>query len=392
MPAKATAKSAPAKTKAPLSKTNVHLVYGNDDFLVQARAKGLVDSLLGDAPSDFALETIEGRVDNASQAVEALRRVDESLNTLPMFSGTRTIWLTNANFLGGSRTGESRDVVAQLESLAELLKRGLSPGFSLVISATEMDKRRSFYKTLDKVGEVIAVAGGADSWGKIDIEQLESFAREQVKAQGKQMREETAHALIELTGANYRALASEIEKLATFVGDRMEITADDVAAVGSASHELVVWTLADAIAERRLSKALKSLDQLLFQGESAIGMLFALINKMRTLLLVRELIDRKVLIATEDFGRFKAVLQRIPPAVADELPSDRRFNPLLAHPFALFKTAQQASNYTLDELRRAMELLLDANKRLVSSSLDDRIVLEQTLISIIQRAADPTTR
>ena len=69
----------------------------------------------------------------------------------------------------------------------------------------------------------------------------------------------------------------------------------------------------------------------------------------------------------------------------EEMPADRRFNPLLQHPYALFKTAQQAQRFTVDELRRAMELLLEANKRLVNSSLDDRIVLEQTLIAIIQR-------
>lgn len=391
MPAKATAKLAPAKSKVPASKTNVHLVYGPDEFLVHARAKQLVDSLVGDAASDFALETVEGRVDNSSQAVAALKRVDESLNTLPMFGGTRTIWLKNVNFLGGSRTGESEEVVAQLESLAELLKRGLAPGFALVISAIDLDTRRSFYKTLEKVGEVIAVAGGADTRGKIDVAQLEAFARDQVKSQGKQMRDEALQALIELTGANYRALASEVEKLATFVGDRMEITADDVAAIGSASHGLVVWTLADSIAERKLSKALKQLDQLLFQGESAIRMLFALINKMRMLLLVRELIDRNVLIATPDFGRFNACLQRVPSRGADGMPSDRRFNPLLAPPFVLFKTAQQAANYTRDELRHAMELLLDANKRLVSSSLDEKVVMEQTLIMIIQRAPEQPT-
>lgn len=383
MPTKAKTAAA-AKAKAEIIKSPVFLVFGADDFLVQAKTKQVVDSVVDKNAGDFGLEVIEGRVDNSAQAVAALRRVDEALNTLSFFGGGKTVWLKNATFLGTSRTAETKDVLEQLESLAAILKRGLPKGFSFVVSATEMDKRRSFFKTLEKIGEVIALGGGSE-WGKVDTEELEGFARSQLKAHGKQIQEEALQFLLELTGGNFRALSSELEKISTYAGDRPEITLKDVAAVGSASRELVVWELGDAIAERNLQKALKSLEQLLFQGENAIGMLFALVTKMRSLLLVRELIDRKLLQPSSDFGRFKSSVQRAAEQAADELPADRRFNPLLQHPYALFKTAQQAQRFTCEELRRALELLLDANKRLVSSSLDSNIVLEQTLIAIIQR-------
>jgi DNA polymerase III delta subunit len=43
----------------------------------------------------------------------------------------------------------------------------------------------------------------------------------------------------------------------------------------------------------------------------------------------------------------------------------------------------QASNYSQAELIRAMELLLQCNRRLVSSGLDDSLVLQQTLVQIM---------
>jgi DNA polymerase-3 subunit delta len=379
-------KAAEPKAKTEPVKSKVVLIFGNDDFLVSARARQVVDSLVDKSAGEFGLETVEGRADNTSQAVAALKRVDEALNTFAFFGGGKTVWLKNANFLGTSRTGEAKDVVEQLEKLSALLKRGLAQGFALVISATEIDKRRAFYKTIEKVGELIAL-GTANEWGKIDTEQLEAFASSQARQLGKTIEDDALQSVIALTGGNYRALASEIEKIATYVGDKKEVTLADVAAIGSSSAESIVWDLGDAIADRSMGRALKILDRLLFQGENEIGLLFALITKMRTLLLVRELIDRKLLPMSNNFGSFKISLQRAADQAKDSLPADRRFNPLMQHPFAVFKSAQQAQRFSLDELRRAMELLLEANKRLISSSIDGKIVLEQTLITMIQAQA-----
>ncbi len=57
------------------------------------------------------------------------------------------------------------------------------------------------------------------------------------------------------------------------------------------------------------------------------------------------------------------------------------------HPFVLFNATNQARNYKRAELIRALELLLLCNRRLVSSSLDDTLVLQQTLTQIVVREA-----
>jgi DNA polymerase-3 subunit delta len=259
----------------------------------------------------------------------------------------------------------------------------LPSGFHLVISATEMDKRRSFYKTLQKAGEIVE-CGGTDKWGKVDMEQLESFAQDKARAFGKTIADGALQSLLALTGGNYRAVASEVQKLATYIGERQQITEADVSAIGSPSAESLPWDLLDAIGERNLSRALEVLHRLLFQGENEIGLLFALVGRIRTLLLLRELMDRKLVPASTNYGWFQSNLQRVAEQVGDELPADKKLNPLLQHPFVVFKSAQQAQSFSLVELQRAMELLLDANKRLVSSSIDAKIVLEQTIIALIQ--------
>ena len=83
-----------------------------------------------------------------------------------------------------------------------------------------------------------------------------------------------------------------------------------------------------------------------------------------------------------DYQRFKAQLERVP---ADKLPADRRFNPLALNPYVLYKALPQVKQYSQAELVRAMDLLLQCNRRLVSSGLDETLVLQQALVQIVGR-------
>lgn len=81
-----------------------------------------------------------------------------------------------------------------------------------------------------------------------------------------------------------------------------------------------------------------------------------------------------------DYQAFKIQLDRLPTA---DLPADKKFNPLASHPFVLFQAFQQTENYTSDELISAMDALLQCNRKLVSSDLDETLVLQQTLTAIV---------
>ena len=68
---------------------------------------------------------------------------------------------------------------------------------------------------------------------------------------------------------------------------------------------------------------------------------------------------------------------------AERLPEDRRYSPLGINPYVLYKALPQAARYTTAELVRAMELLLQCNRRLVGSGLNPAMVLQQTLVQIV---------
>jgi DNA polymerase III delta subunit len=117
--------------------------------------------------------------------------------------------------------------------------------------------------------------------------------------------------------------------------------------------------------------------------KSEIGLLYGLISKVRSMLLLKEMIREGWIKTDGDYNRFKAQLERVP---ADKLPADKKFNPLAINPYVLYKALPQVKQYSQSELVRAMDLLLRCNQRLVSSGLDESLVLQQALVQIVSKA------
>ncbi len=100
------------------------------------------------------------------------------------------------------------------------------------------------------------------------------------------------------------------------------------------------------------------------------------------MILLKEMLREGWVKPEGDYNRFKAQLERVP---ASQLPQDKRYNPLALNPYVLFKALPQARRYGQAELIEAMDLLLRCNQRLVSSGLDEGLILQQTLVQIARQ-------
>jgi DNA polymerase-3 subunit delta len=254
----------------------------------------------------------------------------------------------------------------------------------LLISAGKVDKRKTFFKTLDKIGTVesfTALSADDRDW----VERAEVAARTAIRDRKKEISEEALAELVSRVGPNARQLENEIEKLGVFTGDRKKIEFADVSAICSRNKTARAFALGDALGDRDLPRLLKRLDEELWETrldpkKSEIGLLYGLISKVRAILLLKEMLREGWIKPEMDYNRFKAQLERVP---ADKLPADRRFNPLALNPYVLYKALPQAKKYSQSELIRAMDLLLRCNQRLVGSGLDEALVLQQTLVQIV---------
>ena len=377
----------PAASPAP-----VLLVCGEDDFNVRQRARQVFQKW-SEELGGMDHEIIDAQVSNGGEALKSLSKLREGLNTLPFFGGGKVVWLQNCSFLGDDRTSGSQAVTETLAELAAELKAFKWGNVRLLISAAKVDKRKTFYKTLEKIGDVesfAALSMDDKDWGS----KAEDHALKQISALKKSIGDEALGELVSNVGPNLRQLTSEVEKLALYVGARPQINVDDVNAIVTRNKQARAFALGDALGDRDLPRLLRCLDEELWEmkfnnQKSEIGLLYGLISKVRALIFLKEMLREKWIQPEGDYNRFKAQLERIP---KEKLPEDKRFNPLALNPFVLFKALPHSRRYSSDELVRAMELLLQCNQRLISSSLDEKLVLQQTLVEIVRSKAAPAAR
>ena len=361
----------------------VALICGDDEFAIKQRARQLHRQWCEEL-GGMDHEIIEATVSNSGEALTALARLREALQTLPFFGSGKVIWLRDCNFLGDERAASASDVTETLNDLAGELKNFKWSGVRLLISAGKVDKRKTFFKTLDKIGTVETFSG----WSVDDKDwaaRAEIAARAGVHSRQKEISEEALAELVNRVGPNPRQIDNEVEKLCLFAGERKKIEFADVAAICTRNKTARAFALGDALGDRDLPRLLRRLDEELWgvktdSHKSEIGLLYGLISKVRAMLLLKEMLREGWIKPEMDYNRFKAQLERVP---ADKLPADRRFNPLALNPYVLYKALPQAKKYTQGELVRAMDLLLRCNQRLVSSGLDEALVLQETLVQIV---------
>jgi DNA polymerase-3 subunit delta len=363
------------------------LICGDDEFAVKQRAKQIYLQW-SEELGGMDHETIEASVSNSGDALAAIAKLREALNTLPFFGSGKAVWLRDCNFLGDERAASAQAVTETLSEVAEELKNFKWQTVRLLISAGKVDKRKTFFKTLDKIGAVenfTALSVDDKDWA----ERAEVAARTAVRSRQKEISEEALSELVSRVGPHPRQLESEIEKLSLFAGDRKKIEFADVAAICSRNKTARAFALGDALGDRDLPRLLKRLDEELWETKfdsqkSEIGLLYGLIGKIRALLLLKEMLREGWIKSTNDYNHFKAQLERVP---TEKLPADRRFNPLALNPYVLYKALPQVKKYSQGELVRAMDLLLRCNQRLVSSGLDEALVLQQALVQIVAPSA-----
>jgi DNA polymerase-3 subunit delta len=94
-------------------------------------------------------------------------------------------------------------------------------------------------------------------------------------------------------GGGLRELGLEVAKLAAYVGERKEITLDDVRAVASHVAEATVFELMDAVGRRRAGRALELLQTVITMGEPPLRILYMLEDQLRMLLRTKALVERR---------------------------------------------------------------------------------------------------
>ncbi|MDF1565516.1 MAG: hypothetical protein P1V51_20935 [Deltaproteobacteria bacterium] len=270
------------------------------------------------------------------------------------------------------------------ESETEALERLIAdpPGENgLILTAEAADKKHPLYRKIEEVGAV--EVHRAQQRGR-DIETLDiSAVRDGIlKEHGKRLTPGAERLLKRAIGSELRLLATELEKLCLFAGERPQVTEEDIRELGiSQVREEAFWELGSAVTAGDAARALYFLGDALDHRHAPLQILGGIASAVRNALQVRALGERAGL-----SGR----LREMPPELVAEVGALRGRKP---HPFALLKEWERASSWPdLAALQLALEACARTDLELKGDGGSPRLALEALVFRIAGLARPPRRR
>jgi len=307
--------------------------------------------------------------------------------------------------------------------LQNAVEKGFPKGNHLIITTDMADKRRKLYKTILEHGMIIdcSVPTGDRRADKMAQEAVLSERMSAILNQvGKRMDKNAYLALYEMTGFDLRTFSNNLQKLINYVGDRKNITVDDVVSVLNRTKKDPIYDLTNAVAERDIEKSLFFLNTLLADNFHPLQVLAAITNQMRRLFLVKAFVESPHGREWHGGLQFHQFKSRIMPAIqaydADLLGQFETWDQMLSkqtgkdnqrskikksekksrtvtdlviaknpkNPYPVYQMLLKSEMFKTDELIAVFESLGQTDLRLKSTGQKPKLILEKLLLFICQ--------
>jgi len=326
---------------------NLHVIIGEDDYLVAETAKKVVGDGVG-------LEVVDSlNATNAELQLADIREAEASLSTPPFLDPRKVTWWKNVHFLpgGGGKKGTAEEVKAALERFAKRLAAASLPeNQHFILSGPHLLKTSVFAKTLASAAEIVTFAA-EKPWEAARNAAVRVI--DCAKEMGLSFAPGAAEAFVDRVGTDMRSLVSELGKMRDYLGnDSSVITRAAIEEVSSqgVGVEAVPWEVTDAIGKRDLAAALAALRKFELENGFAVFMT-GVIEKF-----FRQLLDVKA-------GRTAGM-----------------------NPYALRKNEGFLRNWSLGELRNARGRFLLLREKVVSGTTSGDILVVTELVRVLRKA------
>jgi DNA polymerase-3 subunit delta len=325
----------------------VYYFHGANDYLKERAVRELIEAVLDPTTRDFNFELVRGESATAE-------RLDTALSTPPMFADRRVVAL--------------RDVHA----LKKAARASLDRYFAHPAADTVLVLVDPAGETPD--ADILGKSFNANFTQLDDRDVIKWIVDHAQKVPGAMITEPAARILFDAAGSDLGVLASELDKMASYV-DGGVIDEEVVRAVAGVRMGETVTDLLDAVAERNAAKALRLIPILLSNPKtSAVFVIMLLSTQMAAIAWGRAAKDRGVPPAGISSG-FWAIL--------------KQGRPQVARPWgeAVACWTRAIPRWTSDELQAAMRELLAADTSAKDSKVSSE---EQLLTSLVLALCAPT--
>jgi DNA polymerase-3 subunit delta len=311
----------------------LYLFYGEEDFLIDELVGLLTDRAIDPSMRGFNQDVVSAR-DLDARAIAAMA------SAYPMMGDRRLVVVRNIDALN------AKELTALLPSVEQPLVSTI-----LACTAQKPDFRTRFYKAFQANGVTVECKPLYDN-------QVAGWIGARIRALGKKASPEACQVMQGYVSSSLREIQNEIDKLFTYVGEKREITADDVTQVVGMSKLWNIFELQKAVGQRDIARSLEISQRLLQAGESPIYEIVMLTKYFQKLAILPELASRH----RNEYELASAVG---------------------VNKFFLPEYAAAARRYGPADLERCFAALLDADLRMKSSSPDPAALMTELLYAFM---------
>lgn len=295
-------------------------IVGDEPFQTQEIVTKIKQKLVPDVEDGFRFEHFDGQ---EARAVDIL----DSLQTLPgLFDdpvgAVRVVQCSHFDKLSATEA-----------SCLEPYFKDPSPTTCFLMLSSKVDRRRVLFKLIEEKGCSIEVKEPYErEWPR-----WHSFFEKKIE---RKIEADAWDLLVEASNRLLSILWVEVQKAATFIGDRPTIRANDILELTGPSDGVDIFSFVDDIACRRQFHSLQKFHTLVRTGESEIKMLSLLVRQFR-------LMDQYCLLKDQNITDSKSVASL-----------------LGLHPFLVSKVMGQVKFHTRAKLRDTITLLADCDYKM----------------------------
>lgn len=320
----------------------VYLLYGTESYIMKEWLDLLVHSAIEAETKDFALS-------NYDLTETPLEAVLEDAETLPFLSPRKLVIASNAHFLTGGRDPSKADHKGEALQ-AYLANPAEHAVLVLTVTADKLDERKKIVKALKTSAVALQFA-------PLQGAELPQWVGKKAAGFGVGIEESAVEGLLTRVGGSCAALASEIEKLALYVGKGQTIRREHVEKLAIRTSEHNVFLLVEEIAKLQPERAMNVLHDLLREKEEPIKLLALIARQFRMMLVTKDLTG-------QGFSQSQIASQ------------------LGAHPYAIKIAGEQGRRFRRETLERIMKELADLDVAMKTGAVDKTFGLELFILRL----------
>jgi DNA polymerase-3 subunit delta len=329
-----------------------YLFLGPEVYQLSACRRALVEKML--APEDR-----DNGLSRHDLEETTLANILDDARSLSLFASNRVIWVSGAEAALPRGRAASDDENSAVAELAAYLKHS-TPGTVLVLEASRYDFEGDDRAKLERVQKFYSGIPEVVELRPYTVESARRLAQDLAREAGVQIGLAEIGLLVESLAADASRIVNEIEKLRLYTGGARKVTADDILNLVPNAPATTIFALVGALGRGDRKRALDSLDTLLREGEYLPLALTFLATQFRLAMAAR---DSGLKTAQQIQAQFTKQGIRIWRDRAEQV-------------------YQTVGAFQGEKLARAIEKIFWADKALRDARPDDRVVMEELVLSL----------